>query len=223
VINDRDAAPAQETAAQLGQLGAATKAIAADIGRSDEIDRLIDGTVREFGTIDLLVNNAADLRRTEVLELDPGLWDSQFDVNVRGPFLLSLRAARIMQQHRRGCIVNISSVGGLRAHHPGLPYDVTKAAMDALTRSMGIELAEHGIRVNGIAPGAMFTQRSAPPDDAQTQGRVALIPARRLGLPQDIAAAVAFLASDESSYIIGQTIYVDGGITTQLSPREHQV
>jgi NAD(P)-dependent dehydrogenase (short-subunit alcohol dehydrogenase family) len=223
IINDRDAEPAHDTAAQLQRLGAAATAIPADISKPDEIDRLIDTTVRELGAIDLVVNNAADLRRKNVLELDQKLWDEQFDVNIRGPFLLALGAARIMRRHGRGCIVNISTVGGLRAHQPGLPYDATKAALDALTRSLGIELAEFGIRVNGVAPGAMLTQRTPPRDDPHTQGRMALIPARRLGLPADIAAAVAFLASDEGSYIIGQTIYVDGGVTIQLSPPEHQV
>ena len=142
-------------------------------------------------------------------------------MNVRAPFLLFLGAAKLMQAKRRGSIVNISTVGAVRAHRVGLPYNATKAALDALTRSMGIELAGIGIRVNGIAPGAIATLKT--PSRGGSDGRAELIPARRLGSPLEIAAVVAFLASNEASYIVGQTIYVDGGITSQLSPPPYQI
>jgi NAD(P)-dependent dehydrogenase (short-subunit alcohol dehydrogenase family) len=119
--------------------------------------------------------------------------------------------------------VHISSVGGLRAHHPGLPYDATKGALDSMTRVMGIELIQHGIRVNAIAPGAIYTEKRRPPDDPRMQAYLKLIPSNRLGTPLEIGAAVAFLASDDAEYIIGQTIYVDGGITSQLSPAQYQI
>jgi NAD(P)-dependent dehydrogenase (short-subunit alcohol dehydrogenase family) len=109
------------------------------------------------------------------------------------------------------------------AHHPGLPYDATKGALDAMTRVMGIELAELGIRVNGIAPGAIYTEHRLPIDHPKMKPYAQLIPIRRLGIPLEIGAVVAFLASDDASYIIGQTIYVDGGITSQLSPSQYQI
>ena len=223
VVNDRDSGAAQAAAQQLRGLGAQAIAAAGEVGPADQVQRLIDQTQRDFGTIDLLVNNAADLRRQSAFAIEPDLWNRQFDVNVRGPFLLSLGAARLMQAKRRGSIVNISTVGAVRAHQVGLPYDATKAALDALTRSMGIELAEIGIRVNGIAPGAIATLNTPSRGGATSDGRAELIPARRLGSPLEIAAVVAFLASNEASYIVGQTIYVDGGITSQLSPPPYQI
>jgi 3-oxoacyl-[acyl-carrier protein] reductase len=124
-----------------------------------------------------------------------------------------------MSRRGQGCIVHISSVGGLRVHQPGVPYDVTKAALDGLTRAMGVELADSGIRVNAIAPGAIHTERRPPLDDPAMQAIADRIPLRRFGHPLEIGAVVAFLASPDASYITGQVIYVDGGITTQLSPR----
>jgi 3-oxoacyl-[acyl-carrier protein] reductase len=223
VVNDFSARHAEETAAELQQHGAQTLAVPADVARDDDVQRLIDQTTSRFGTIDLLVNNAANLDRDDPLSIDPALWDKQFAVNLRGPFRLSVGCAQFMKRANRGCIVNISTVGGFRAHWPGLPYDATKAGLDAVTRSMGIELAQYGIRVNGVGPGAMFTYRTAALDDPGTKKRAELIPAGRLGLPLEIAAVVAFLASDDASYIVGQTIYVDGGVTAQLYPPKHPI
>ncbi len=158
-----------------------------------------------------------------MLAIEPDLWNRQFEVNVQGPFLLFLGAAKLMQAKRRGSIVNISTIGAVRAYRVGLPYDATKAALDALTRSMGVELAGIGIRVNGIAPGAIATLKTPSRGGVNSDGRAELIPARRLGSPLEIAAVVAFLASNEASYIVGQTIYVDGGITSQLSPPPYQI
>lgn len=118
-----------------------------------------------------------------------------------------------------GTIVNISSVGAIRAHHRGLPYDLTKGAINAMTRAMAVDLGRYGIRVNAVGPGVTHTYRTDPVADSESYQRTASrIPLRRHGTPGDIAAAVAFLASDEASYITGQVIYVDGGITAQLSP-----
>jgi NAD(P)-dependent dehydrogenase (short-subunit alcohol dehydrogenase family) len=128
-----------------------------------------------------------------------------------------------MRKQGNGNIVHISSVGGLRAHFPGLPYDATKGALDAMTKVMGIELAQFGIRVNAIAPGAIYTENRHPLDDPRMVEYAKRIPSNRLGLPLEIGAAVAFLASDDADYIIGQVIYVDGGITSQLSPPQTQI
>jgi 3-oxoacyl-[acyl-carrier protein] reductase len=223
IINDRDKDAAEATAGELRSHGADVRAIIADLASTAEINRLVDQTVKELGTVDLLVNNAGLLPRGAMDRIEESFWDLEFAVNVKAPFLLSQRAAATMKKSGGGAIVHISSVGGLRAHFQGLPYNATKGAVDAMTRAMGIELAEQGIRVNSIAPGAIHTERRKPIDDPAVQAAAQLIPARRLGLPLEIGAVVAFLASDDSRYIIGQTIYVDGGITAQLSPSQYPV
>jgi NAD(P)-dependent dehydrogenase (short-subunit alcohol dehydrogenase family) len=128
-----------------------------------------------------------------------------------------------MRASGHGNIIHISSVGGLRAHWRGLPYDVTKGAIDAMTRAMAIELAAHRIRVNAIAPGAIRTERTLPADDPRTQAAIRSVPISRHGTPLEIGAAVAFLASPDAGYITGQVLYVDGGLTSQLTPRDRTV
>jgi 3-oxoacyl-[acyl-carrier protein] reductase len=123
-----------------------------------------------------------------------------------------------MRDSNGGNIVQISSVGGLRAHWRGLPYDVTKGAIDAMTRAMALELARYGIRVNGVAPGATRTERTPPPDHPRGQIVAQRVPMGRYGTILEIGAVVAFLASPEASYMTGQILYVDGGLTSQLDP-----
>jgi NAD(P)-dependent dehydrogenase (short-subunit alcohol dehydrogenase family) len=120
-----------------------------------------------------------------------------------------------MKDSGGGSIINISSVGGVQAHQTGNPYDLTKGAIDSMTRAMAVELGHYGIRVNAIGPGVTRTYRSRSMGDGVGDER---IPLRRFGTTADIAAMVAFLASDDASYVTGQIIYVDGGITAQLSP-----
>ena len=223
VLNSRNAEEVQRAASGLAELGVETLAVAADMGKTTDVQRLLDETLQRFGTLDLLVNNAANLRRVLFFDVTEAMFDDEFAANVKGPWLASMRAAQVMRQTGHGCIIHISSVGGLRAHYRGLPYDATKGALDAMTRVMGIELAQYGIRVNGIAPGATWTERRPALDDARIQEFVRRIPALRMGLPFDIGGAVAFLASPDADYIIGQTLYVDGGITAQLSPSQYQI
>ena len=223
IINARHAEAVQKTAEEFTKLGANVLPVSADVGQPAEIKRLFEEIQCAFGTLDLLVNNAADMRQVHFLTTEESVLDAQLAANIKGPFLLSQQAARMMKEKGRGVIVQISSVGGLRGHAHGLPYDATKGALDSMTRVMGIELAECGIRVNAIAPGAIYTENRLPLNDPRLQSYAQLIPLRRLGLPLEIGAAVAFLASDEASYIIGQTIYVDGGITSQLSPSQYPI
>jgi NAD(P)-dependent dehydrogenase (short-subunit alcohol dehydrogenase family) len=217
-LNGRSTEPLAALARELKGLGAEVLPVAADLRQTAEIDRLFAEVVAAWGAVDLLVNNAADLHRVPFIEVSDEIFDDQVAVNLRGPYLCASRATAIMRQHGSGCIVNISSVGGLRAHHPGLPYDAMKAGLDGLTRSMGVELARYGIRVNAIAPGAIDSGRQPAPEPHQRSAREQRIPQGRLGHVLEIGAVVAFLASSESSYLVGQTLYVDGGITAQLSP-----
>jgi 3-oxoacyl-[acyl-carrier protein] reductase len=124
----------------------------------------------------------------------------------------------MMREAGGGSIVHISTVGALRAHWRGFPYDVTKGAINPMTRAMAIDLAEYNIRVNAIGPGAVQTEKTAPMDNPRMAEIAGRIPMKRFASTSEISSVVAFLASSEASYITGQVIYVDGGITSQLSP-----
>jgi 3-oxoacyl-[acyl-carrier protein] reductase len=224
VINSRDAEAVQTTAAELGALGVEALAIPGDVGRDDDVDRLFNETLAAWGKVDLVVNNAADLGRVPFFEVSRAMFDGQLLSNIRGPWLCSRRAAEAMRAAGRGSIIHISSVGGLRAHWPGLPYDMTKGAIDAMTRSMALELSEYGIRVNAIAPGPILNERwAARMSSERAQEAARRVPLARFGYPEEIGAAVAFLHSSDATYITGQIIYVDGGLTAQLSPRGQPV
>ena len=231
VINGRTPAAVQETTAEFRSLGVEAVGIAADVGVTDDIGRLFREVVVSFGGVDLLVNNAAAVRREHFFDVDEPLLDQHLASNIKGPYLCSVRAAEIMRSDRRsdrrsnhgGGIVHISSVGGIRSHWRGLPYDVTKGAIDAMTRAMALELADFGVRVNAVAPGATRTERSAPPGSSREQALLPRIPLRRYGLTTEIGAAVAFLASPDAAYITGQVLYVDGGITAQLDMRHELI
>jgi NAD(P)-dependent dehydrogenase (short-subunit alcohol dehydrogenase family) len=223
VINGRDPDAVEQTASELRTLGANVLAVPADVSLDDEIDRLFDETLNAFGTVDLMVNNAAVLHRAHFFKVDKELLDRHLATNIRGPYLCAYRAAEVMRQAGRGNIVHISSVGGLRAHWRGLPYDMTKGAIDAMTRAMALELAAFGIRVNAVAPGAIRTDRSPDPDSARGKEIVGRVPMARYGSVLEIGAAVAFLASDDASYVTGQVLYVDGGLVAQLSPSDRPV
>jgi NAD(P)-dependent dehydrogenase (short-subunit alcohol dehydrogenase family) len=224
VINSRDAGAVEATAAELRALGVEVLAIPGDVGREEDVNRLFDGTLAAWGKVDLVVNNAADLRRVPFFEVSHAMFDGQLLSNIRGPWLCSWRAAQTMRTAGGGNIIHISSVGGLRAHWPGLPYDVTKGAIDAMTRAMALELSDYGIRVNAIAPGPILNERwLARMNSERAQETARRVPLARFGYPEEIGAAVAFLHSSEAAYITGQVIYIDGGLTAQLSPRGQPV
>lgn len=219
VAVDVDEEALADTVDELAVIGHEPSVLVADVSDRDAIDEVFRWVVGSLGDLHLLVNNAAVLERRLPLDDHPELLDLQLATNIRGPYLCSQRAARVMAASGGGTIVNISSVGASRAHHRGVPYDVTKGAVNAMTLAMAVDLGEYGIRVNAIAPGVTRTYRTEPhvgsADYLATESR---IPMRRFGTVDDIAAAVAFLASDDSSYITGQVLHVDGGITAQLSP-----
>jgi NAD(P)-dependent dehydrogenase (short-subunit alcohol dehydrogenase family) len=188
-----------------------------DLSQPDDIQKLFEKTGEKSGSVHVLVNNAANLQRGRLLDEPGTLLEQQLATNVRGPYLCSYHAAGIMREIGGGTIIHISSVGALRAHIRGLPYDVTKGAINAMTLAMAIDLAEYNIRVNAIGPGATRTERvrTDHPGVREIEGR---IPLGRFASVSEISSVAAFLASPDASYITGQVIYVDGGITAQLSP-----
>ncbi len=219
VAADRDQGPLAETEGALRDHGVDVVAYLGELSEKGAIAGLFDRTADAFGGVDLLVNNAADLERRRLLDQREELLELQLASNVSGPYRCSQEAAAIMRAAGGGSIIHISSVGGVQAHHRGLPYDVTKGAIDAMTRAMAVDLGIYGIRVNAVAPGVTFTYRTeAYKDTPRYEAALKGIPLQRSGTVSDVAAAVAFLASDEAAYITGQVLYVDGGITAQLAP-----
>lgn len=219
VVADIDEDALASTAAALRGLGVDLDAFHGDLGRPDDIHRLFERVETELEGVDLLVNNAADLDRYRLLDDHEDMLELQLATNIRGPYLCSLQAAKLMRAGNGGNIIHISSVGAFRAHWRGFPYDVTKGAINAMTWAMAIDLAEYNIRVNAIGPGATRTYRTPPDDHPVIKEMSARIPMGRFGLVSEMSSVVAFLASSDASYITGQVIYVDGGLTAQLTPR----
>ena len=170
VVADKDEASLNATVSSLRNQDVDLLAFQGDLSRPDTIQQLFEKTKTVFGGVDLLVNNAADLLRKRFLDPHEELLEHQMATNIRGPYLCSFHAANIMRAGKGGNIVHISSVGAQRAHWRGFPYDVTKGAINTLTWAMAIDLAEYGIRVNAIGPGAIRTYRTPPDDYLRKQG-----------------------------------------------------
>jgi NAD(P)-dependent dehydrogenase (short-subunit alcohol dehydrogenase family) len=219
VVADIDEESLASTADSLRSLGVDLMAFHGDLSQSEVIKQLFAQTEAEYGGVDLLVNNAADLDRKRLLDEHEDLLERQLAANIRGPYLCSYHAASIMRAGSGGNIIHVSSVGGFKAHWNGFPYDVTKGAINAMTWAMAIDLAEYNIRVNAIGPGATRTYRTPPDDHPVIEAMASRIPMGRFGSVAELSSVVAFLASPDASYITGQVIYVDGGLTAQLTPR----
>ena len=219
VITSRTEAAVGETVEYIAAQGASAIGVPADLSVGEDIERVYKKADEAFGGVDILINNAADMHRKRFFDTTDQEFEYLMSVNVTAAFRCSALAATRMRARGGGAIVHVSSVGGLRSHWPGMPYDVSKGAIDSLTRTMGIDLAEHGIRVNAVAPGATYNKSVEPPPEKFLEEWHPWIPIRRLAGSLEIAAVVAFLVSDEASYIAGQVIYVDGGLTAQLGSR----
>jgi NAD(P)-dependent dehydrogenase (short-subunit alcohol dehydrogenase family) len=189
---------------------------AADVTEQDAPDRIVSAAVAAFGGIDVLVNAAGVIATGTVEQTTDATWDAMMNVNVRGPFRL-MRAAVPHLKDRKGSVVNVSSVNGLRAFAGVLAYNVSKAAMDHLTRCAALEMAPFGVRVNCVNPGVTVTNlhRRGGMDDVQyaafLQRSKETHPLGRPGEPEEVAALIVFLASDQARWMTGETIPVDGG------------
>ena len=189
-------------------------AVQADVANLDDHERLIDETRAAFGRLDILVNNAGIEINEPVLESKRETWDRTLDVNLKGSYFLAVGAARVMAGSGGGKIVNISSVHDVEPLRNRAIYSITKSGLLMLVKSLALELAEYGIYVNGISPGAILTDmnRAHLTDPPRRERLLASIPLKRIGDPEDVVGAALFLASAESDYITGTTIYVDGGL-----------
>jgi NAD(P)-dependent dehydrogenase (short-subunit alcohol dehydrogenase family) len=215
-VNDyRAEGVAEDTAAQVRALGPEACAIDANVGVAADVARLVDEVVERFGRVDLLVNNAGVQTTGALLDVTEADWDRVIDTNLKGCFLCTQAVARRMKDTGGGAIVNIGS-GCCKVPFPGLvAYSASKAGIDMLTKLAAVELGPLGIRVNCVAPGAVEVERTRLEREDYAGEWSRVTPLRRIGTPLDIARAVAFLASDEASFITGQTIWVDGGLFGQ--------
>lgn len=207
---DRDADKGAEAAASIPQ----AQFFAADLSDAAEIRRVEAEITQKMGAAQVLVNNAAIIHTADFLELEIEDFDRVLAVNLRGALLMSQSVAkRMVAEGIKGAIVNMSSVNAVMAIPNQIPYNVSKGGLNQLTKVTSLALAPHGIRVNGIGPGSIMTDmlKVVMNDEAARQKILSRTPLGRCGEPEEIANLAHFLASDEASYITGQTIYADGG------------
>ena len=212
MVADADPETAAATAAEIREKDRRASAVACDITESAQVEALMQRCIDEWGRIHILVNNAGITRDARIASLSVDAWDSVIDVNLKGTFLCLQAAARHMVAAGYGRIVNISSI----AHDGNVGtanYSASKGGINSLTRSACLELAAHGITVNAVAPGAIATRLALELPPKVQEKFLKKIPCHRWGEPREVAAAVAFLASDDAAYINGQIINICGGLT----------
>jgi gluconate 5-dehydrogenase len=218
VLNARNAARLHDAAGALRAEGLKAHARAFDVGDSAAVDAAVAEIETEVGPIDILVNNAGTTRRVALTEVSDADWRTVLQTNLDAAFFLGRAVARRMIPRKRGRIVNTCSVMSDLARPSTAPYSTSKGALKMLTKAMAVELAPHGITVNGIAPGYFKTELTAPlvADDTFNQWVINRTPARRWGSVDELAPAVVFLCSDGAAYVNGHLLVVDGAMTATL-------
>jgi len=213
VINDIDVDTANAVAEAITESGGTAIAAAADVADSTQVASMFSATLEAFGTVDVLVNNAGIVSpMLHFFEADEAWWRRIIDVNLTGHFLCCQQAARIMAKKGGGSIITMSSGGATRAHRSFTAYDASKGGIEALTRAMALGLGPYNIRGNALMPGSIDT--SGLDADGRAY-RGVNIPAGRIGDPYDMTGPALFLASDDSAYVTGDVIKVDGGMLAQ--------
>jgi NAD(P)-dependent dehydrogenase (short-subunit alcohol dehydrogenase family) len=221
-VVDRLAEAGEATARELVAAGVDARFLAADVGRPDEVERVVAEVSDAFGGLDVLVNNAAITLPKGFEATTPLEWDAVLGVNLRSTYLFLRAAAPHLRRVAAGSVVNVSSFHARSTLESFGAYAAAKAGVIGLTRSAALDLAPHGVRVNAVCPGivetAMWQAWMEQVDDAEaaTAEVLARQPLGRIGRPEEIAAAIAFLASEDAAYITGTELYVDGGVTARL-------
>jgi 3-oxoacyl-[acyl-carrier protein] reductase len=212
VIADTNTEGVEITIKEIENIGRKSLGVVCNIANAEEVTNLINLSNEKFKRIDILVNNAGITRDTLMMRMDEKDWDLVMDVNLKGPFLLTKAASQIMMRQRYGRIINMASVVGLMGNAGQVNYSASKGGLIAFTKSVAKELASRNITCNAIAPGFIETRMTEKLDDKVRENYMSVIPLRRFGKPEDIAALVLFLASENSGYITGQVVGVDGGM-----------
>lgn len=203
---------AEETEAICREQGVLAVIVQGDISESEVCERIVETAVSTFGGVDILINNAGITRDNLLMRMSEEDFDAVIRTNLRGTFLMMKAVSRPMMKKRYGRIVNLSSVVGLSGNAGQVNYAASKAGVVGMTKSFAKEVASRGITVNALAPGFIETDMTAKMAEAAISAAAASIPAGRMGTPQDVAAAAAFLASEKAAYVTGQVLSVDGGM-----------
>jgi 3-oxoacyl-[acyl-carrier protein] reductase len=212
IVSDVNLEKSEETAKEVQTLGRKALAIKADVARIEDVEKMVEGIVAQFGHVDILVNNAGIARDKLILRMTEEDWDAVLNINLKGTFNCTKAVVRHMSKQRSGKIVNIASVVGEMGNAGQGNYAASKAGVIGFTKTIAREFAQRGINVNAIAPGYIETPMTdALPDKAKEELK-RLIPMDRLGKPEDVAEAVLFLVSESANYITGQVLNVNGGI-----------
>jgi 3-oxoacyl-[acyl-carrier protein] reductase len=212
VIVDVDPDIAGETAKEIAALGVRSLAVRADVSNAADVKTIFDEAVGEFQKVEILINNAGITRDGLLMRMSEQDWDSVIDINLKGTFLCSKEAVRVMSKQRYGRIINISSVVGFMGNAGQANYTASKAGVMGLTKTVAREYAGRGITSNAVAPGFITTAMTdALPENIKSE-MLKLIPSGRFGAVADVASAAVFLASPEAGYITGQVIHVNGGM-----------
>jgi NAD(P)-dependent dehydrogenase (short-subunit alcohol dehydrogenase family) len=215
-VNGRSEEGLRDVVQKLEGMGARVLPVAADVSKPDEVEAMVRRVVDELGDLRILVNNAGIEEGAPALEMSLDTWRKQMSVNLDGAFLVAQAAARHMADKGRGVVVNVTSVHEHRPRPGFSAYAVSKAGLGMLTQVLAHEWAEHGIRVLSVAPGAIDTPIQGEQSEQEQREQREAIPAGRVGRPEEVAALIAFLCSEEMAYVTGASLAIDGALAQQV-------